>query len=79
MVRHRFRLLFFKRTISLLIHHVSLILVPMYQEDFHLSHYWQFPSKWPPQHTENRQSLRFPPIRKVNLRGNFEIRKRDFY
>ena len=24
---------------------ISSILVPMYHEDFHLSHYWQFPSK----------------------------------
>ena len=41
----------------------------MYQEDFHLSHYRRFPPKLPPQHTENGQGLRFPPIRKVNLRG----------
>ena len=47
----------------------TLNLVPMYQEDFHLLHYRQFPPKLPPQHTENRQSLHFPPIRKVNLRG----------
>ena len=37
----------------------------MYQEDFHLSHYWQFSPKLP----KNGQSLRFPPIRKVDLRG----------
>ena len=41
----------------------------MYQEDFHLSHYRQFSPKLPPQHTENGRSLRFPPIRKVNLHG----------
>ena len=40
----------------------------MYQEDFHLSHYQQFPPKLPPQHTDNGQSLQFPPIRKVDLR-----------
>ena len=31
--------------------------------------YRQFSPKLLPQHTENRQSLRFPPIRKVDLRG----------
>ena len=40
----------------------------MYKEDFHLSHYQQFPQKLPPQHTENGLSLQFPPIRKVDLR-----------
>ena len=38
-------------------------------KDFHLSHYRQFSQKLLPQHTENGQSLRFPPIRKVDLRG----------
>ena len=42
----------------------------MYQKDFHLSHYQQFLPKLPPQHTENGESLRFPKIRKVNLRGH---------
>ena len=42
----------------------------MYQEDFHLSHYWQLSPKFPPQHAENgKKSPRFPPIIKVNLRG----------
>ena len=37
--------------------------------DFHLSHYRQFSPKLRTQHTENGQSQRFPPIRKVDLRG----------
>ena len=39
----------------------------MYQEDFHLSNYWQFSPKQPLQHTENGQSLQFPPIHKLDL------------
>ena len=38
-------------------------------KDFHLSHNPQFSPKLLPQHTENGQSLRFPQIRKVDLRG----------
>ena len=44
---------------------ISSILVPIHQEDIHLSHYWQFSPKFPPHHTENGQSLLFPPIRKL--------------
>ena len=41
----------------------------MYQEDFHLSHYRQFPPKLPPQHTENGQiKSTISSTRKVNLR-----------
>ena len=53
----------------------------MYQEDFHLSHYRQFLSRLPPEHTENGQSIRLSPIRKVNLRGwplNSDIGKPSF-
>ena len=69
-VRHRFRLLFIQ-TDNFITNSssISSILVPMYQEDFHLWHYQQFPPKLLPQHTENGQSLRFPQIRKVNLHG----------
>ena len=48
---------------------ISSILVPMYQDDFLLSHYRQFSPNLTPPHTEYGQSLRFPPIRKVDLRG----------
>ena len=48
-----------------IIHHQFL----QFWYHFHLSHYRQFPPKLPPQHTENGQSLQFPPIRILNLRG----------
>ena len=64
--------LFFKRTILLLIHYHFLQF--WYQcTDIKKTSIYQiignFPPKLPLQHTENGQSLRFHPIRKVDLRG----------
>ena len=70
-VSHRFRLLFFQ-TDNFITNSSSIasILVTMYQEELHLLIIGNFtPPKLPLEHTENGRSLRFPPIRRVNLLG----------